>query len=134
MGLVVILACQLVGELIARSLEIPIPGAVIGMVLFLAVLVLRDRYQQRHQPAGTKPATPARPPQGRSRFTASGELLLTHLQLFFVPAGVGIMAATAHLKAEAIPIVVGLWGSWLIGLIAVGALVQLLRRGNQEQP
>lgn len=126
----VILACQLVGELIARSLDIPIPGAVIGMVLFLGVLVLRDRHR-RKQSAGAEPSPP---PQHKTGFTAPAELLLTHLQLFFVPAGVGIMAATAHLRTDAIPIVVGLWGSWLVGLIVAGGLVQLLRREKQEQP
>ena len=38
-----ILLCQLIGEVIVRSLALPLPGPVLGLVLLLVLLLLRDR-------------------------------------------------------------------------------------------
>ena len=40
-GLLLVLACQLVGEFVVRSFGLPIPGPVLGMVLFLVWLLVR---------------------------------------------------------------------------------------------
>ena len=38
----VILFCQLLGEVVARGLGVPVPGPVVGMVFMLMALALRD--------------------------------------------------------------------------------------------
>ena len=40
-GLIALLACQLVGELVVRTLDVPLPGPIVGMVLMLGVLLVR---------------------------------------------------------------------------------------------
>ena len=76
----VLLVFQLVGELVARLLQWPVPGPVLGMLLLLAALELR---LPRDEPLVT---------------VSSG--LLSHLSLLFVPAGVGVMLHASRLAAE----------------------------------
>ena len=40
-GLVVILICQLVGVFVVSATGLPVPGPVVGMVLFLVILLVR---------------------------------------------------------------------------------------------
>lgn len=108
-GLLWLLSCQLVGELVVRLTGVPVPGPVVGMVLLLVVL-RRGRHDDE------------------SAVVRAGEFLLAHLQLFFVPAGAGIVVYLGVLRDHALPITVGLLGSWLLGLAAVGWTVTLLAR------
>lgn len=42
-GFAILLSLQLAGELLARGLQLPLPGSVIGMVLLL--ITLRSRFE-----------------------------------------------------------------------------------------
>ncbi len=42
-SLSLILLCQLAGEIFVRGLALPMPGPVIGMLILLLLLLLRDR-------------------------------------------------------------------------------------------
>jgi holin-like protein len=108
-GVLVLLACQLVGEIVARLFDLEMPGPVVGMVVFLIVLRVRR----------------PRPSSGLVRGPA---LLLQHLQLLFVPAGVGVIAYLDELRDGALPLAAGLWLSWLLGLAVTGAVVASLAR------
>ena len=108
-GVLVLLGCQLVGEVVARLLDLPVPGPVIGMVAFLAVLRLRR-------------------PRAESGLVRGPDVLLTHLQLLFVPAGVGVIVYLHDLRAHALPLAAGLWLSWLLGFAVTGAVVASLTR------
>ena len=108
-GLGWLLAFQLVGELLARGLDLPVPGPVIGMLLLFVALQVR------------KPAESA----GVLRVS---DAMLRHLQLLFVPPAVGIVTYLAVLRSDALPIAGALVGSWLAGLATVGLLVTLLTR------
>ncbi len=101
-GLSWILVCQLVGEILARVLRLPVPGPVLGMVLLLLALMVR----------GGVPA----------ELRSVGEGLLRHLSLLFVPAGVGLVVHGARLRAEWLPISVAVLLSTVIAL-AITALV-----------
>jgi putative effector of murein hydrolase LrgA (UPF0299 family) len=79
-GLIVILMCQLAGEAVARGLGIPIPGPVIGMALLFALMLVRDRFASR------LPATVS-----GDALEKTGQGLLAHLSLLFIPAGVGVV-------------------------------------------
>lgn len=78
-GLFVLLACQLVGDLLARGLSLPLPGPVIGIVLLAGIL-----FMAQHFPRYWARTTP--------NVEKASDALLAHLGLFFVPAGVGISA------------------------------------------
>lgn len=108
-GLTWLLGCQVAGELVVRLTGLPLPGPVVGMALLFALLQVRA------------PATDA------GVFRVS-DTLLSHLQLFFVPAGVGVVVYLGVLRDEAFPVVLGLVGSWLVGLVLVGWLVAALGR------
>jgi holin-like protein len=101
-SLIVLLACQLFGEVISVAADIPVPGPVIGMAILTVALAIRGGV-----PAGL--------------VKTSGSLL-DHLALLFVPAGVGVLAHLPLLAEEVRPIVGALIGSTLLA-IAVTALV-----------
>ena len=111
-GVLVLLACQLVGEVVVRLFGLEIPGPVVGMLVFLVVL-------RRARP---------RPASGLVRGPA---LLLSHLQLLFVPAGVGVIVYLDELRDDALPLAAGLWLSWLLGFAVTGAVVGALARRSR---
>jgi holin-like protein len=102
-GLTLIFVCQLLGEALVRLLGVPFPGPVAGMVILLAGLVI----------AGG-PAEPLR---------RAGTGLLAYLPLFFVPAGVGLIAHGARLKTDGVPILLAIIGSTLLTMLLVGWLI-----------
>lgn len=110
-----LLLFQLVGEIIARSLGLPIPGPVIGMGLMFLFLVLRGG------------------PDEPTRSTAN--TLLQHLSLMFVPAGTGVMLHFHRMADEWLPITAALLGSTFLAM-AVTALVlkALSPAGAEEKP
>lgn len=100
-----LLVLQLVGEVIARGFNLPIPGPVIGMLLLFLALALRG----------------GPPPDLQS--TSQG--LLQHLSLLFVPAGTGIILHLHRVADEWLPLLLSLLLSTLLTL-AVTALVMRL--------
>ena len=78
-GLAGLLILQSIGEVLAPSLHLPVPGPVVGMVL-LAVLL----------------AWPA----VRPALEAAANALLQHLSLLFAPVGVGVMTHMGLLQAH----------------------------------
>ena len=98
LGFLALLACQLVGEFLVDAVALPVPGPVVGMVLLLVVLLIR------------------RPGNDNSTVRAA-DALLRHLQLLFIPAGVGLIAYLRLIGAQWWPIVAGIVASWLIALL-----------------
>jgi len=112
-ALALLLAFQLIGEVAAYGLRLPVPGPVLGMALLLAALALRRDLLALLRP------------------TAS--TLLAHLSLLFVPAGVGVMVHGPRLAAEGVAIVVAIVGSTLLALAATALTVRALLR-DEEPP
>lgn len=108
-GLVMLLVCQLVGEVVARSLGLPVPGPVVGMLVFFVVLQVR------------------RPSHG-SGLVRAPQTLLRHLPLLYVPVGVGVVAYLSVLGASVVPVGLGLVASWLVGLLVTASVTALLLR------
>jgi holin-like protein len=115
-GLLTLLSCQLAGEFLVRLLDLPIPGPVAGMVILLVALQVRE-------------------PGPDSGFVRVAEGLLGHLQLLFVPAGVGIVQYLPVIGASALPLLAGLLLSWFAGLAATAltavACIALAQRGGR---
>ena len=115
-GLLVLLGCQLVGEFLVRLLDVPIPGPVVGMVLLLVLLQLRE-------------------PSKDSGVVRVCEGLLKHLQLLFVPAGAGVVQYLGVIGASAVPLVVGVLFSWFVTVATTaGIALLLLRVGRRRSP
>jgi holin-like protein len=105
-GLIALLACQVLGELLVVSFEVPVPGPVVGMLLMLALLQVRR-------------------PRPESGLVRAPQTLLRHLPLLYVPAGVGVVAHLGRLGGDALPIAGGLVLSWLGGLVVTAAVAAL---------
>jgi holin-like protein len=101
-SLTLLLLLQLLGEVIAQSLHLPVPGPVIGMALLFAILLKRGG------------------PSEELRSTSQG--LLSHLSLLFVPAGTGVILYVDRMADEWLPLTVSLVLSTALCII-VSALV-----------
>ena len=108
-GLVTLLVCQLVGEVVARGLGLPVPGPVIGMVVFFVVLQVRR-------------------PAMSSGLIRAPQMMLRLLPLLYVPVGVGVVAYLSVLAGSAVPIGLGLVVSWIAGLLATAGVAALALR------
>jgi putative effector of murein hydrolase LrgA (UPF0299 family) len=128
-SLSLILVCQLIGEVIVRGLNLPMPGPVIGMVLLLLLLLARDRFAV----LGRGPLQG--PLQGDGVESASRGLL-SHLSLLFVPAGVGVVQKLDLLAEHGIAILAILVASVVITLLVTVTTFllasRLLARGEDR--
>ena len=106
-GLAWLLALQSAGELLARGLNLPFPGPVVGMLLLLAALnwrVVKDDV------------------------AVCADFLLAHLSLLFVPVGVGVMTHMNLVMQYGLQMLVVVVVSTLLGLATtVWVLKQLLK-------
>lgn len=107
-ALTTLLLCQFAGEVVARALDLPLPGPVIGLVLLLGLLVVR------------------RGPDEAMRSTSNG--LLRHLSLLFVPAGVGVVTQLDALAQDWVAIAGAVLVSTALGLVVTGVVMQSLAR------
>jgi holin-like protein len=105
-SLCLILLCQLAGEIIVRSMALPIPGPVLGMLLLFVLLLLRDR-------ASLFAVGPLQ--GGGVESAAKG--LLAHLSLMFIPAGVGVVQRLDLLAEH---------GAAIAGVLAISVVITLL--------
>jgi holin-like protein len=108
-----LIAAQLIGEVLRRALHLPLPGPVIGMFLLAVTLVTVGR--RWIQP---KPDTNAAPP-----LTQLSNGLITNMGLLFVPAGVGIITEMSVLKQAWLPILAGLLVSTVLGLVVTAGVM-----------
>lgn len=114
-ALTLLLVFQLIGEIIALSFALPVPGPVIGLALLFLWLSLRG---------GPKPELQS---------TASG--LLQHLSLLFVPAGTGVMLHLSRMADEWVPLTIALLASTTLGLlVTAGVMVLLAKKHTAEEP
>ena len=107
-GLAIILACQLVGEVLVRLTGVPVPGPVVGMVVFLGWLAWR------------------RPKEGGSTVRAA-DRLVHYLPIMFLPSTVGFIVVVPMVADQWIPAIVGSVVSWLATILLVGWVATLLR-------
>ena len=115
LGLVVLLLAQMVGLALAELTGLPVPGVVIGLVLLVVLGLLRPTR------AVVRTAEPAAAP------------LLQHLQLLFVPPGVGIVLEMRALAQNALPVALAVGGSFVLTLLVAGWLLQALLRWQDRR-
>ncbi len=117
-ALTALLGLQLVGEVIARGLHLPVPGPVLGMLLLVGLLLWLGKVP--------------------TDLDATARGLLNHLSLLFVPAGTGVIVHLELLQREWVPILITLVVSTYITVLATGGVLRLLRhlmqRRTGEQP
>ena len=100
-----ILIFQLVGEVIQKGFELPLPGPVLGLILLLFSLVF------------TKKSINPNLVELRARLMTTSEKLLSYLSLLFVPIGVGVIMHLQLLEGQLLKIV------FVIGLGTIMTMV-----------
>lgn len=112
----IILICLIAGEFISRFFNIPIPGNVLGMIILLIALISGIVKLEKVEGAAST--------------------LIKNLPLFFVPAGVGIMAYFNIVSKYAAAIMIATFLSTLLVLLVTGHITQgaisLKGRGNRN--
>jgi putative effector of murein hydrolase LrgA (UPF0299 family) len=119
-ALLILIGCQLIGEVLRMTLHLPIPGPVIGMFLLAALLAARhDKANHAPVPASIGGASPLQ---------RTADALIRHMGLLFVPAGVGVIAQVGLLRTQWLPIVAALIGSTVLSLIVTGLVMHRIGR------
>jgi holin-like protein len=103
-----LLVFQLLGEVIARWLALPVPGPVLGMLFLFLALALRGGPGHELQ--------------------ATSQTLLQHLSLLFVPAGTGIMIHLHRVADEWLPLLLSLLISTAATLVVTALVMKLFMR------
>ncbi len=107
-GLALILAFQLVGEVFVRVTGLPIPGPVIGMVLFFVWLRWRN-------------------PRAGSSSVQAADTLVRYLPIMFVPTTVGVVVYGPMIASQWLPAAVASFGTWLVTFVLVAWVAVWLR-------
>lgn len=110
-----LVACNEAGGLIAAALHLPVPGTVIGLLILLAALLVLRRV-----------------PEGLRDMAV---LLLAHLNLFYVPAGVGVLAYVGLIRQDLWPIIVVMFVSTFLATIGAALAFHWTAKltGNEER-
>jgi holin-like protein len=93
-----LIVLQLIGETIVQMSGLPVPGAIIGLILLYAILVLRG--------------------EAPDEMSRTSGFLLQNLGVLFVPAGVGVIAYLPMIAAQ-------WWIIVLVLLVSVSATIAI---------
>jgi holin-like protein len=99
---------QIAGEMICRALSLPVPGAVLGMLLLFLTFCIRKTI-----PDHLKQTVPG---------------LLGHLSLLFIPAGVGVLLWRKMLQPYALRLVVVVLVSTVLTWVVSALVLHFLQR------
>ena len=117
-ALTLLVSCQFIGEILARGAGLPIPGPVVGLLLLLAGLIVRERFGRGGPGAELK---------------AAAQGLLGNLGLLFVPAGVGVVTQLGVLGRNFVAVAVAILVSTLLGLLVTGWVMQRFAGPEEER-
>lgn len=111
-GLAILIVLQLIGEVIAGVLQLPIPGPVIGLALLAGYALFKGNMPHAIETAG--------------------DGVLKHLSLLFVPAGVGLIAFGERLLNEGMRLIVVLIVSTAITMVVTALAFRFLTRSDAD--
>ncbi|TGG93311.1 CidA/LrgA family protein [Natronospirillum operosum] len=113
LGFLILLLCQLTGELLMMTLGLPIPGPVAGMLILFVGLLLY----------GSVPRALRVPAEG----------LIRHLSLLFVPAGVGLIQHFGLIAQEWLVILLTLISSTFVALFVTALVFKALHPSSSGE-
>jgi len=111
---------QLVGEFIQKFFEISIPGPVIGLILLLTVLLIKNKYFN----ASTN---------FQNDLIRSCESLLNYLPLLFIPVGVGVVMHLTLLEDNLISVITIIILGTLLTLAITGFIMEKLLKEDEQK-
>jgi holin-like protein len=106
--LVLLVALSQLAELAVRAMHLPVPSNAVGMLMLFLLLhhgILR-----------------------LGQIDAAAALFVRHLAFFFIPIAVGLMAYRELLATTGTELLIVIAASALIGMLAAGLVVQLVKR------
>lgn len=112
LAFLVLVACDTAGRLVSLWLGLPVPGTVIGILLLLCCLIALRRVPEH---------------VGRV-----ADFLLAHLNFLYIPAGVGVMSYAALLAEDLWPILVALFASTFLAMMAAGFAFMAVARLTEK--
>lgn len=112
-GLCILLLFQCAGELIILLTGWPFPGPVVGMLLLFCALQLRG-----HASDG---------------LTQCSQVLIRHLSLFFLPAGVGIFFLAQSQAGQLPAMLAAIFFGTIATLCLTGSLFQMLLKASPDE-
>lgn len=107
-----ILCFWLVGEVLSRGLDLPLPGSIIGMIL----LTLSLEFKMIKV----------------SEVENVSDFLIRNMAFFFVPPGVGLMVNLDLIADNWVPIVIATFVSTVLVFIVTGLVAQLGTSKNKK--
>ena len=119
-GVSILLVFGLAGNRLIALYSIPLPGAVVGLVLLAGALAIARRV--------SAPGTAWLP----ENVAPASRALLNHLGLLFVPAGCAVLTEGDVLRRNWIPIVTALVVSTTLGLAVCGWIMHRFVSGPEE--
>jgi len=111
---------QLAGEFVQKFFELSIPGPVIGLILLLSVLLLKNKYNR-------SPSTFER------ELVSSCESLLNYLPLLFIPVGVGVVMHLTLLEENLISVITIVILGTLLTLAITGFIMERLLKEDDQK-
>ena len=111
---------QLVGEFIQKFFEISIPGPVIGLILLLTVLLIKNKYSNA-------------PTNFQNDLIRSCESLLNYLPLLFIPVGVGVVMHLTLLEDNLISVITIIILGTLLTLAITGFIMEKLLKEDEQK-
>jgi len=111
---------QLAGEFVQKFFELSIPGPVIGLILLLSVLLLKNKYNR-------SPSTFER------ELVSSCESLLNYLPLLFIPVGVGVVMHLTLLEENLILVITIIILGTLLTLGITGFIMERLLKEDDQK-
>ena len=114
----IILLFQLIGELFQKSLEINIPGPVIGLILLLGALLFSKKNDRKFIQ------------DIKINLITSAENLVRYIPLFFLPVGVGVVMHLSFLEDSLVKVLLIIVTGTLITLALTGLLMEKLLKNK----
>lgn len=102
--LTIILFITFLGEILSKTLSLPLPGTVVGMLLLLACLITKIIKVDS--------------------LKITSNYMLDNLAFFFLPAGVGIISSLNILSGNTLKILTVIIASTLVVTVVTGLTVQ----------
>lgn len=109
----IILGIYLLGELLASSLNLPIPGNILGMII-LFILLCTNIVKV-------------------DNINTITNFLLDHLAFFFIPAGVGLMSSIGIIKSTWLQLLIVCLSTTTIIIASTGIIVQAMSKKTKAK-
>ncbi len=111
--LLIILAINFAGEFLSKTLSLPLPGSIVGMLLLLALLFL-GWVKEEH-------------------IAETANFMLQNMPFFFIPAGVGVMVSYKYLEGNLASTVISIIISTILVMLVTAVSTQLfIKKGGDN--